>query len=599
MSSTTHDVKQHESPSAGDDHSADGKLFDEEKLAEEKQVGIVTIEAARALIGWKLWVAYLGIFLTTYFCGLDNGTTYATLYAGAQATNNFVLYPTLGVLQQVVIAVLKFPVAKIADVFGRAEGFAVSLVFYVLGFILMAACQNFSTLAAGVFFYAVGNTGTQIMLQIIIADAVSTKWRGAAIGLLSWPYLMNFAVSGRFVQGLYGALFNSPTWRWGPGIFCIVFPIAISPIIFALASSQRQVKKAGRAPAHPYTQMTFFRGLKAFVDDIDLGGLFLIAAGFILILLPLTLYTYAPNGWNTDYIIAMFVVGGVLIVSIGFWEWLVAPKPVIRRRYILNKNVIIPAFIGFFDFFSFYLAWTSSFSYVQILKGWTSGDATYFSNAQSLCLTFFGIMVGFINLWTRQYKWSLVAGACIRMIGLGIMIAFRTANATTAQLVMGQILQGMGGGFLGVTLQVAAQVSVPHQDVAMVTAFVLLLTEIGGACGTALLGTIQAQRLPTLIARYLPGATAEVQANLYAQPLVEIISYPLGTPERTALIEAWNGYFHTLLTVAIALSAVPIVLGLLLNDYKLNDKQNCVTDEPPLHVTGEARVRAEDEIVKS
>lgn len=537
--------------------------------------------------------------MTTYFYSLDNGTTYAALYAGSNAVNSFVLYSTLQVLQQVVIAVLKFPVAKVADVFGRAEGFAVSLFFYVLGFILIAACQTFSTLAAGVFFYAIGNTGTQIMLQIIIADAVSTKWRGAAIGLLSWPYLMNFAVSGQFVEALAGPLFNLPTWRWGPGIFAIVFPVAMSPLIFALASSQRQVKKAGHAPAHPYVRMGFLRGLKAFIDDIDAGGLFLIAAGFILILLPLTLYVRAPDGWNTGYIIAMFVVGGVLIVSIGFWEWLVAPKPVIRRRYIFNKNVIIPAAIGFFDFFSFYLAWTSSFYYVQILKGWDSGDATYFSNAQSLCLTFFGIAVGFINLWTRQYKWTLISGACIRMIGLGIMIAFRNANATTAQLVMGQVLQGMGGGFLGITLQVAAQVSVPHQDVAMVTAFVLLFSEIGGACGTALLGTIQARRLPVLIARFLPGASAEVQAALYTTPTVAILSYPLGSPERTALIEAWNGYFHTLLTVAIALSAIPIILGFLLTDYKLNDKQNCVTDEPTLHVTGHARTEARDELTTS
>jgi hypothetical protein len=58
--SSTHDVKHQESPSAGDDHSAEGKIFDEEKLAEEKQIGIITIEAARALIGWKLWVAYAG-----------------------------------------------------------------------------------------------------------------------------------------------------------------------------------------------------------------------------------------------------------------------------------------------------------------------------------------------------------------------------------------------------------------------------------------------------------------------------------------------------------------------------------------------------------
>lgn len=58
--SSTHDHKHNDSPLVADDHSGEGKVFDEEQLAEEKQVGIVTIEAARALIGWKLWLAYAG-----------------------------------------------------------------------------------------------------------------------------------------------------------------------------------------------------------------------------------------------------------------------------------------------------------------------------------------------------------------------------------------------------------------------------------------------------------------------------------------------------------------------------------------------------------
>lgn len=44
----------------------------------------------------------------------------------------------------------------------------------------------------------------------------------------------------------------------------------------------------------------------------------------------------------------------------------------------------------------------------------------------------------------------------------------------------------MGGGFAAAASQVGAQASVPHADVAMVTAVTLLLTEIGGAIGGAL-----------------------------------------------------------------------------------------------------------------
>lgn len=47
-------------------------------------------------------------------------------------------------------------------------------------------------------------------------------------------------------------------------------------------------------------------------------------------------------------------------------------------------------------------------------------------------------------------------------------------------------LIGIGGGFAAVCLQVGAQASVKHSDVAMVTAVVLLVTEIGGSIGGAI-----------------------------------------------------------------------------------------------------------------
>ena len=80
----------------------------------------------------------------------------------------------------------------------------------------------------------------------------------------------------------------------------------------------------------------------------------------------------------------------------------------------------------------------------------------------------------------------MIAGVAIRLLGCGLMIHSRGANASDAEIVWSQLLQGIGGGFSAVSLQVSAQASVPHPDVAMVTAVVLLITEIGGAIGTAI-----------------------------------------------------------------------------------------------------------------
>ena len=66
------------------------------------------------------------------------------------------------------------------------------------------------------------------------------------------------------------------------------------------------------------------------------------------------------------------------------------------------------------------------------------------------------------------------------------MIHSRGAQGSDAEVVWTQILQGLGGGFAAITSQVGAQASVPHIDVATVTAVVLLITEVGGAVGNAI-----------------------------------------------------------------------------------------------------------------
>ena len=74
--------------------------------------------------------------------------------------------------------------------------------------------------------------------------------------------------------------------------------------------------------------------------------------------------------------------------------------------------------------------------------------------------------------------------------GVAMMIHSRGANGSDVELVFTQILQGFGGGLAVVSAQVGAQAAVPHADVAITTAVVLLVTEIGGAVGNACGGCI-------------------------------------------------------------------------------------------------------------
>merc|ERR1712157_180351 len=107
------------------------------------------------------------------------------------------------------------------------------------------------------------------------------------------------------------------------------------------------------------------------------------------------------GGWQTGWIIAKLVLGGSMIIGFCIWEFF-APKPILNRRWRLNKDVHFATAIGFFDFFSFYTSWVPAYTWSMIVMDYNLIDAGYFSNCQSLALTVFGITAGFISLGTKN-----------------------------------------------------------------------------------------------------------------------------------------------------------------------------------------------------
>ena len=90
----------------------------------------------------------------------------------------------------------------------------------------------------------------------------------------------------------------------------------------------------------------------------------------------------------------------------------------------------------------------------------------------------------------------LFTGLMIRLLGVILMIDARSPSGTTFQLIACQVLQGVGGGFASIAVQVSAQAAVAHIDVATVTAMVLLLTEVGNSGGSALAAGVWATYMP-------------------------------------------------------------------------------------------------------
>ncbi|KAI0759138.1 drug:h+ antiporter [Trametes elegans] len=542
---------------------------------EDAHLGVKTVEAAEKVYGrYSKWFLFVGIALASYIYSLDGTTTYNYLAFATSSFDKHSLISTIQVAQSMIIACGKPVVAKVADVSSRGASYILVLVFYVIGYIVIASATNVGALAAGIILYAVGYTGLQLLTQIIIADITTLKWRGLVSSLTSAPFIINAFIGSNVAT----QVLENSTWRWGYGMFAILIPVSLSPLIITLFWAERKAKRLGLVPAppaKPEVKPSLVRRVWTVMDQLDVVGLALLGAAVALILLPLTLAENAKGRWHNPSMIAMIVVGCVLLLVFALWDIYVAKRPVIARRFLVNWSVVCAAWIGFFDFLSFYISNTYLYSFILVTKDWPLLHATYFSQTQTVALTVFGIMSGFFLHWFRRYKWVLVTGLAIRLLGVGLMIHSRGANASDAEVVWTQLLQGIGGGFASVCSQVGAQASVPHVDVAMVTAVVLLWTEIGGSIGTAVSGAIWTNTMPNKLAAHLPALNQTERDTLFGS-ITSVMTLPFEDATRQGVIAAYGDTMHVMIIAATVLAVVPLCLALAMPNWYLGDAQNAV-----------------------
>lgn len=224
---------------------------------------------------------------------------------------------------------------------------------------------------------------------------------------------------------------------------------------------------------------------------------------------------------------------------------------------------------------AFYLSVQPYFySYLLVVQHESVPAASHITQTFSFTSTIASIIVSFFIKYTKYYKPYVVAGVCIYIVGLGLMIKYRSEGVSTGALVGTQIAVGIGGGMLNVPAQLGVQASTDHQHVAVATAVYLTCVELGGAVGAAISGAVWGRNIPSKLKLYLPDA-AKMNAMTIYNDINVATSYAVGTPERAAINRAYQETMHTLLIVAICVTVPLFFLSLFMTNYKLDEmKQN-------------------------
>lgn len=532
-----------------------------------KETGVASIEAAQAVWGKRgryLIIAGLAMIMIIY--EVDNTTVYIYNNYSTSSFNALSSIASLATANTVIFAAVKPPLAKISNVIGRGQTYLITISLYVISYIVMASASSLGAYATGSVLYTIGQSGTNILNDILISDITTARWRAFAIGVSFTPFLVTvwcaaFIVDSVVAEGGIG-------WRWGIGMFAILMPFCASFIITTLLYYQGRAKKMGLAPRAKITAY-------AFCSQIDLGGIFLFTAGLVLLLLPMALSGLTPSEWKTPWVIALIILGAALLVALPFYEHYVAAFPLIPPSYFKNITIVMCLLLVALDNVCFACTHAYLYAWGSISHGFSARNDTFYTYTNGVVQCLIGIITGLVVGKIRRYKWIAVAGVCIRTIGYGIMLRLRGNNNSTGELFAVQVVQGIGSGIIGTTLLVPAQISVPHAQMPQVTALFVSCAFVGSSIGSCIAGGIYTNTLRPALWKHLgDGATAELVNSLFNSITGTLPAW--GSSERDAINAAYSDVIRYMTYAALGASIPGPFMAFLLPDYVLPDRHNLV-----------------------
>ncbi|KAI5480517.1 hypothetical protein MNV49_000670 [Pseudohyphozyma bogoriensis] len=546
---------------------------------EDKQWGVKKMEIMGRYWGKKgLLTLYAGVYLISIFLSLEGNTTPTVEPYFLSLLNSHSLLGAVSIVTSIAHAVGKPPLTKILDVFGRAEGIALSAVFYSVGYILTATAKDVRVYVAARAISSLGGQGLQMGQQIIVADTTTLTNRGLITSTISLPWIATTWLGpplGSWFQSL-----GEVGYRSAYGVFGVLIPLISSVLIGTLWFEWRKARKIiktrwmvrERRPSEASVNPVAVEEVKAagggwrrksaeVWQALDIVGLLCLTVGCSLVLLPLTLAAQRPAAWKDVETHVLIALGIATLIFFGYYEAHWSPVPLLPQRILHNRTVMCASYLGFFHFCSQFCYESFFTSFLQVARHYTPRNASYVSESYIFSASVAAIVAGICAKYTQRYKWIGVSGVLIHMVGTWLMMRLRNLDSPTWELVLSQVVGGIGGGFTTIAAQIGCQSVVGHQDVGIATATFLTITQVGGAVGSALAGAVWSTLLPTQLHARLPASDQPLIPEILAS-LPYTLSFPPGTPTRIAINESYVAVQRVLNFLAMAF-LIPALVSML------------------------------------
>ncbi|KID95793.1 siderochrome-iron transporter Sit1, partial [Metarhizium majus ARSEF 297] len=538
-------------------------------------VARMEIVASQLTTAERAWL-FFGIFLVGYAYGLESQvrSTYQPY-----ATSSFSLHSylsTINVLRSVIAVAVQPTAAKIADIFGRFEIVVASTLCYVVGMAIESTASSVYAFCVGAIIYQVGYTCIVLLLEVLVADFSSMRARVFFSYIPALPFVVNTWISGNVTS----AVLAVTTWRWGIGMWCIIYPICSLPLITTLYKIDRRVSLPKHGAPKNFRDRWNFLGLgkstKGLADQLDVVGLVTMVGGFSFILAPVSIIGTTTEHWRNPYVMSSLGIGFVLVPIFIIWERRGAKTPLVPFHLLADRGVWSALAVRSLLNFAWYVQGNYLYTVLIVAFDFSIGTATRILSFYSFFGVISGVIVGLVVYRVRRLKAIIVGGTILFTVAFVVLYNF-PGGATArshAGIISGQVLMGLASGLFAYPTQASIQASATRDHVAILTGLYLSFYNVGSAFGTCLAGAIWSQALyPTLKQNLAFQPNETLARDIYKSPFPIVAQYPVGTEIRSAIIESYKSVQLLLCTAGLCLCIPMIAFALALRNPKLSEQQ--------------------------
>jgi len=487
----------------------------------------------------SILVVFTGLMLVLLMAALDQtivATALPTIVGDLGGLNHISWVVTAYLLAQTAVT----PVyGKLGDLYGRKIVLQIALVVFLIGSALCGAAQNLTELVLFRALQGLGGGGLMVGTMAAIGDVVAPRDRGRYQGIFGAVFGLA-SVIGPLLGGLFT---TNISWR---AIFYVNLPIGVLAFGVLAATLPARTEREHR--------------------QIDYVGAVLLAGALSAIVLLSTLGG-TDYGWGSPQIIGLGALAIVLVVAFVRVEQRAA-EPVLPPRLFRDRVFSVTSAIGLVVGFALFGSVTYLPLFLQVVLGATPTGSGLQILPLMGGLLITSISSGQIISRTGRYKPFPIAGTAIMVVGLGLL---STMGPHTTRLVASAFMFVLGLG-LGLVMQVlvlAVQNAVDYRDLGVATSGATLFRSIGGSVGTAVLGSIFANRLAAELSSGLnAGGTGSLpsSASLNTATLAK-----LPPAIHSAYLVAFTNALSTVFVVAAVVAAVAFLLSWALPQRPLRE----------------------------